>query len=302
VNVHSVITETVALLSRTFDKNIQIVEGLNAGDASVIGDPGQIQQLLLNLAINGRDAMPEGGVLTLRADVVQVDDDYCRAHPTEVPGQYVTISVHDTGCGISKEVQGRIFEPFFTTKEPGRGTGMGLAMVYGIVKNHGGFVTVSSEEGEGAVFTVYLPLHFNGIVAERPQVEESPDMGVGRIMIVDDEPVVREIAQTMLMMMGYEAITFDDGKEAVPYYAAHFAEIDLVILDMIMPVMSGRECFRQMQKINPDICAILSSGYGLDGKAQETLNEGMVGFIQKPYKMAELGDIVSSVLKKTVAM
>jgi len=298
VDMHDTIGEVIRLLRRTLDRNITIAERRGAETSTVFGDPAQLQQVVLNLAVNARDAMPEGGELAFETRVVDLDDEYCRTHSGAKPGRHLVLNVSDTGCGMTAETRHRVFEPFFTTKPDGRGTGMGLAMVYGIVKNHGGSIRVYSEVDHGTTFSVYLPLA-EGPVEVRP--EWSPDSrpeGTGCVLVVDDEEVVRNVAEDMLSELGYTVLTASDGDEAVKRYAGMGREIDLVIIDMIMPVMAGRECFRALKEINPDVKAILATGYGFNGKAQEILEEGVAAFVQKPFSMAALATVVARTLAK----
>jgi CheY-like chemotaxis protein len=214
------------------------------------------------------------------------------------PGDYVAMEVADTGCGIPSEIQERIYEPFFTTKEEGQGTGMGLATAYGIIKNHGGEIEVSSHGGSGTTFTVFLPLSRKE--AGEPINEEdgeSPIVGSGHVLVVDDEEIVRNVAADMLTELGYRVTVLPDGREAIERYRTHAGDIDVVILDLIMPNMGGRECFRQLKAINPNVKALLSTGYGMDGQVQETLDEGIIGFVQKPYQMIELGRKLREILE-----
>jgi PAS domain S-box-containing protein len=295
VDLHTVAHEVMGLLTRTIEKNISVTQRLRADSPWVLGDPGQIEQAILNLAVNARDAMPDGGELAIETQVANLDEAFCRTHPEATPGRYVLVSVVDTGMGIPKELQQRIFEPFFTTKESDKGTGMGLAMVYGIVKNHGGFIRLYSEVGHGARFDVYLP-QSTQMGAPAGVEQQSPVRGTGRILLVDDEEVVRDVASRMLRNLGYEVAVAASGDEAVRHYRAHSGQVDLVIIDMIMPGMSGRECFLALKSVNPGIRAILSTGYGLDGKAQDIVDEGMRGFVQKPYTMRELSTAIANAL------
>jgi CheY-like chemotaxis protein len=238
--------------------------------------------------------MPDGGELSIETEVVDVDESYRRTVPDASPGTYVRLTVTDTGCGIPEEVRGRIFEPFFTTKERGKGTGMGLAMVYGVVKNHGGFIRLQSEVGEGARFDVYLPASDEIPPPLRPR--PAPARGTGRILFVDDEAVVRSVASDMLRSLGYEVTPAQSGDEAVDMLMRDKMSFDLAIIDLVMPGLEARECFRKLRVICPSLKAILSSGYGLNGKAQETVDEGMLGFIQKPYTLADLAAAVGQAL------
>ena len=295
-NVQPLIGEVVTLLGRTLDKNITITQRLRTEQAGVQGDPNQIQQVILNLALNARDAMPGGGELTIESDLVNLDEEYCRIHPQATPGPHVMIAVSDTGAGVPRELQDRIFEPFFTTKESGKGTGMGLAMVYGIVKNHGGSIQLYSEPGQGARFSVYLPASVEA--DESAAAPAAPARGSGRILLVDDEEIPRALARTMLERLGYTVAACAGGAEALAHYERHHGETDLVILDMIMPGMDGGECYRGLRRLNPRVRALLSSGYSRDGRAQAILDEGMQGFIQKPYRLEELSAAVAAALAR----
>ncbi len=294
VDLNSTILEVVSLLSRTVNKNITMTEHFDTDQATVLGDPGQLQQVVLNLAINGRDAMLQGGTLTFRTWHQLFDGEQLMAHPGTKPGVFVALSVADTGVGIEKKNLRRIFEPFFTTKDTGKGTGMGLAMVYGIVKSHKGFIDVTSDVGKGATVTAYIPA--TDLVPAAAPLSSLPRKGHGRILIVDDEEVVRKLAREMLRRAGYDVVTAAGTTEAVTWYRAHPHETDLVIIDMVMPGKDGQECFKALKAIDPDVRAILSTGYGLDGHAQDALDTGMVGYVQKPYHMEDLVTAVADAL------
>ena len=302
VDLHRTIDEVMDLLKRTIDKNIRMEQCFEAPVARALGDPGQMQQVMLNLALNARDALPHGGCILFRTDVVDRDERVSANGETSPAGCYVRIRVEDNGCGIPQHELERIFEPFFTTKEHGRGTGgtggtgMGLAMVYGIVHNHGGFIEVSSEVDRGSTFDVYLPIYAEGPPAEKPAPRRTIPRGSGRILLVDDEELVRNVAAQILGKLGYRVDTASDGLQAIESYRATNRGFDLVILDMIMPEMGGWDCFHGLKKIDPDVRAILSTGYGMDGMAQRILDEGMLGFVQKPYRASDLARVVASVL------
>lgn len=297
LDLNETIQEVFTLLNRTIDKNIRITQRPAAGGAFVKGDPDQLQQVVLNLAVNARDAMPEGGELTLGTDKVEIDEKYCESHPDAIAGSFVCLSVSDTGVGISSEVRDRIFEPFFTTKGEGKGTGMGLAMAYGTVHNHGGFIEFESKKNAGTAFRLYLPNHQK--TENLRDVQNKGDIveGSGRILLVDDEPVVRQLGGELLRKLGYEVVEAVDGQRAVDAYKDSDAKFDLVIIDMIMPGMGGRECFHALKAIDEQINAVLSSGYAQDHAVQEILNEGMRGFVQKPYRITELSQIIASALR-----
>lgn len=281
VDLHATVREVVALLGRTIDKRIRIRTSLRAPDPHVMGDPSQIYQLILNLCLNARDAMPSGGDLSIS---------------TREQGENAVLAVADTGTGMTPEVRARIFEPFFTTKAPDKGTGMGLAMVYGIAKNHGGMVYVDTEVGKGSVFHVVLPLCTARAAPRRDAGAVST--GTGRILIIDDEDVVRRVLTKMLEGLGYDVVSAGDTAQAIRYYSAHHQEIDLVILDMMMPKMSGAECFRAIKAANPDVRAVFSSGYSPDADAVSSLKEETVEFLQKPYNVEQLAGVIRKALSQ----
>jgi PAS domain S-box-containing protein len=298
VDLHKLIDGVLALLDRTLDKKITIVSRFFAEPLSTVGDPSQLEQVLMNLAMNACDAMPGGGELRFVTEPFEFDEAWCRAHRGARPGRYAALYVGDSGVGIPQELIGRIFDPFFTTKEQGKGTGLGLAMVFGIVKNHGGYIDVESHPGCGAVFKVYLPLTDE---VEAPAELRPPSLRVmgaarGRILLVDDQEEVREVCGAMLATLGYEVVTASDGLEGVEAYARLAEGIDLVIVDMVMPNLSGRDCFRRIRDIRPDVRAILSTGYSLEGAVEETMREGICGFIQKPYRLEQLARAIEEAL------
>ncbi len=281
VDMHSTIRDLIELLKRTIDKRIRISTSLRAETSSVMGDPGQMYQLLLNLCLNARDAMPGGGELSVS---------------TRAFGDNLVITVSDTGTGIPPEIRDRIFEPFFTTKSPDKGSGMGLAMVYGIARNHGGSVHLESKMGEGSSFHATLPVsHAPGVpAAKRGEVAT----GRGRILVIDDEDIVRQVLSRMLRGLGYEVVTAGDSRQAVQYYRENFARIDAVILDMIMPRMGGRECYMALKAVNPDVRAVLSSGYSRDDEASDLVEEEGLEFLQKPYQLEQLGTVLRRALSR----
>jgi two-component system cell cycle sensor histidine kinase/response regulator CckA len=296
VNLHDTVREVVTLLRQTISENIHVSCELNSDDLLVTGDPGQIEQVLLNLALNSRDAMPSGGQLTISTGTVEVDASKV-PEPDVKPGRYALLTVTDTGSGISRDNLQRIFEPFFTTKGHGRGTGMGLAMVYGTVRNHGGFTEVESRPGEATTFKVYFPMERCEALDEPgPEVDVAPHAGTGRILVIDDEDLVRDVARSMLEACGYDVVAFSNGHDAVEYYRGHGEKIDLVLIDMVMPEMSGRECFLALREMDPGVRAVLSTGYGADGEAREIVQEGMVGLVLKPFSKSALAKTVRDAL------
>ncbi len=297
VDIHGMIEESAELLSRTLGDNIQVETRCEATRPMVLGDRSQLKQVIANLGVNARDAMPDGGCLTISTADLNATTIRNHALPVSEEG-WIEMIVEDTGCGISERFRGRIFEPFFTTKGKGKGTGMGLAMIYGIVANHKGTINVSSEIGKGTAFTICLP-RTKGVdpLSYGRKVDESGEGLEGHcIMVVDDEAVVVNVASAILQETGCCVETFTRGDEAVTYYGKCAKDIDLVLMDMEMPGMDGGECFRALKDINPDIKVLLSTGYGLNGKAQGLLNEGMLGLIQKPYAATELRQAVQKAL------
>jgi PAS domain S-box-containing protein len=290
VDLHAIVAEVVAILQHTIDRRIEIQQILKASPPTTTGDPSQLQSAILNLAINARDAMPRGGELIFETKTVELDDAYCRNAPYPMePGRYVRLSVTDSGCGMDAQTRKRIFEPFFTTKEVGKGSGMGLAAVFGTVKHHGGSVNVYSEPGRGSTFAVYLPLAAqHSAEAESPGAEKIGGPCRARILVADDEEIFRGLAQDLLETAGHTVRTKKNGASAVEYYQKHREEIDLVILDMVMPKMDGAEAFRAIRAFDPDAKVLLASGYSINGAAQTLLAEGVKGFLQKPFSREEM--------------
>ncbi|MEA3435015.1 MAG: PAS domain S-box protein [Thermodesulfobacteriota bacterium] len=277
-------------------KEITIYESYEKNLWATEVDRGQIEQVLLNLYVNAWQAMPGGGDLTVKTENISIDENYY-AHFEVTPGKYVKISIADTGEGMDEITRQRIFEPFFTTKEMGRGTGLGLASVYGIIKNHEGFINVYSEPGEGTTFTVYLPASGNAVVKEEKEYNRLID-GQGTILLVDDEEMIIGVGKQMIKRLGYDVITAGSGKEAVEIYKENQDEINLVVLDMIMPVMGGGETFEKLRKIDKNVRVLLSSGYSLNSQASEIMAKGCAGFIQKPFYMKEFSHKIAEILKK----
>jgi two-component system, cell cycle sensor histidine kinase and response regulator CckA len=299
VDVHGLIDETVQMLTRSINKNIAISTDLQARSARTIGDPAQLENAFLNLAINARDAMPAGGTIVFSTRNVELDQFPAAEGMFEGrPGKYIQIRVADTGAGMSNEVRQRIFEPFFTTKEHGKGTGMGLASVYGTVKSHKGAVEVHSQLGTGTDFILYLPCSNveEPVEADRTADAEVPTTIAAHVLAIDDEPLVLGSMKRLLENLGCRVTTCATGAEAVERYRTSFKEFDAVILDLIMPGMSGKEAFTQMRAINPRIVALVISGYSLEGDVQEMLDAGVKGFLEKPFKGDELARTLSRVL------
>ena len=260
-------------------------------------DRGQLEQVLLNLYINAWQAMPEGGDLSLATQNVTLGELEVKPYGRQ-PGRYVKISVTDTGMGMDEKTKERIFEPFFTTKKPGQGTGMGLASVYGIIENHGGFITVESELGKGTRFDTYLPASDKVIASGETIAEKKILTGRETILVVDDEEINATVMKEILESLGYRVLVAGSGQEAVAVYMEKGKDVDLVLLDMIMPGMGGGRTFDALRSINPGVKVILSSGYSADGEARQILDRGCNGFIQKPFRIANIAGMIREVIEK----
>jgi PAS domain S-box-containing protein len=259
-------------------------------------DQGQIIQVLLNLYVNAADAMPDGGELQVQTENVSFRESDVEQFPFEVEsGNFVKVSVTDTGVGMDEVTQAKIFEPFFTTKEMGRGTGLGLASAYGIVRNHGGIINVYSRKGEGTTFNFCIPASKN-VVKEEKKSPEKILQGEETVLLVDDEETVIDVGQHMMEKMGYKVLTAKDGKTALEVYAKNRERIKMVIIDMVMPGMGGGQVYDRIKELNPAVKALLSSGYSMDGKAAEIMNRGCDGFLQKPFSMKELSKKMREIL------
>jgi CheY-like chemotaxis protein len=294
-DLNELITSSTVLFGRT-KKEISIHRKMQVDLWTVEVDQRQIEQVALNLYVNAWHSMPGGGKLFLETKNVMLDDDFVK--PFELgPGKYVEISVTDTGVGMDQTTQKRIFDPFFTTKEMGRGTGLGLASAYGIIKNHSGIINVFSEKGKGASFNIYLPASEKEVVKEKKLAKEILK-GYGTILLVDDEDMIIDVGKELLKKMGYKVLVTKSGKAAVELYEANKDEIDIVILDMIMPNMGGGDTYDKLKEVDSDIKVLLSSGYSVDGQATEILERGCNGFIQKPFNMIDLSQKIRKILDK----
>jgi PAS domain S-box-containing protein len=294
VNIHTLIGEVVALLERSIDKRIAIRTDLAARLPVVMGDATQLQNALLNLAINARDAMPDGGEIVFASRLIESDAPDRKESPTLSRGPWLRIVVADTGCGMSEETLKRIFEPFFTTKEAGKGTGMGLAAVYGAVQIHKGAISVDSTPGRGTTFEIDLPLAATEAVEKGHETDVPARIAKAHVLVVDDEPHVRDLLGDMLRRAGCEVRTCQDGIEAIALFSEVWREIDVVILDMVLPRMGGRDIFAALRRIDPKINVLLVSGYSLDGETQSLLDAGARGFLEKPFHLATLLQMVGA--------
>ncbi|GEM_PF-1176553 len=288
VNVTEVIGEVAGILERSIDRRIEIRQDYRAERPFISGDPSQVQSAILNLAINARDAMPEGGSLTFRTENVHLDDGYCHLHSLDLgAGEYLAVSVTDTGIGMDEGVMAHIFDPFFTTKAQGQGTGLGLAGVYGCLRNHHGSVEVTSRLGGGSTFTLLFPVAIEDYKHVAPSERRLKLTGEERILLVEDEEVVRNLAVKILTNAGYSVTACADGPEAIKLYRNGVNDYDLILLDMMMPNMHGKDVFAALKLVNPQVCVVLMSGYS-DCDVQEVLDQGITGFVPKPFLSKQL--------------
>jgi PAS domain S-box-containing protein len=295
-DLNELIERTCDMFGRT-RKELTIHTNYQRDIWSVEVDWGQIEQVLLNLFFNARQAMPKGGDLYVETEHDFLDDKYTKPYGVK-SGKYVRITVMDTGVGMDEATRQRIFDPFFTTKEMSRGTGLGLASAYGIIQNHGGIIDVSSQKGKGTTFRIYLPASEKAIVKKKKTLPDDILKGTETVLLVDDEIKILDIGKEILEEMGYKVLTAQNGKEAVRIFKQNKDVIDLVILDMIMPEMGGGEAYDSIREEKPQVKALLSSGYSIDGEASEILERGCDGFIQKPFKMKELSMKIREILDK----
>jgi len=290
INLNQLVDETSRIFSRT-RKEITIHRELSSDLYNTEADKGQIERVLLNLYVNAADAMHQGGDLILKT--MNTTHQHVQGRIFKLkPGDYVCLMVTDTGTGMDKKTQERIFEPFFTTKEMGRGTGLGLASVYGIIKGHGGYIDLESENGVGTTFSVFLPAS-DETIHEIADIVAPVKTGSGTVLMVDDEEIVLEVGIEMLKILGYEPLAAKGGNDAIDLYKKKQGKVDLVILDMIMPEKGGGEVYDSIKEIDPNAKVLLSSGYSIDGQATEILKRGCNGFIQKPFNMQELSQKLS---------
>lgn len=295
VDMHEIINDVLALLEGSIDKKITLKTKLTAENPVTKGDPSQIQNAILNMAINACDAMKEGGVLLISTRNESLAKDQCCVE-TEA-GIYLMVAVSDTGTGMDEDTKSRIFEPFFSTKETGEGTGLGLPSVYGTVKSHKGCVTVESRIGVGSRFKLYFPVSDLKDTTIKTEDNGIMEMGQGTILLVDDEEMVRSMVSESLIRCGYTVYTCNNGSEAVEWYKEYHANTDLVILDMVMPVMDGMECYQNLRKMNPKVKVILASGFSINDKVHKLIENGALEFIEKPFSRIDLSRLVAKLLR-----
>lgn len=294
INMHKVINDTAEILKRTIDKSIKIELDLHSEYYKIMGDDSQLQNGLMNIGINASHAMPDGGILRFETEQVFLDESFCKSvHQKLTVGEYLAISIHDTGTGMSPEVMKKIFEPFYTTKEQGKGTGLGLAAVHGIVESHQGAIRVESILGEGSHFYLYFPLQVEQFKEVTTIIETKSGNGE-KILIVDDEELMRITAKLILSKLNYMVDTAENGEQAVEMYARN--HYDLILLDMIMPGINGRKTFEKLQEIDPEVAVILASGFSKDTDIKMMFEKGLKGFIRKPYRQSDLSNTITTIL------
>ena len=293
IDINEIVVASAALFGRT-RKEIQIHNKVSSAPMIVEADKRQIEQVLLNIFVNAWQAMPDGGDLYLEIKPFDMDETARRVHKLQ-PSRFVRISVADTGVGMDKATQQRVFDPFFTTKDKSRGTGLGLASAFGIIKNHGGLITVESEPGHGAIFHIFLPLTEKQLQKEK-RAEDTIVRGKETILLVDDEQMVTNVGQAMLEKLGYRVIVANDGKQAVDEIERNGNKIDLVILDLVMPGMDGEKTFDRIRENQTTLPVLLSSGYSINGQATKIMRKGCNGFIQKPFNLSKLSKKVRQIL------
>ncbi|MCF8032471.1 MAG: PAS domain S-box protein [Desulfarculaceae bacterium] len=298
VDLNREVAQAVKILERTIPKMIKIETTLSEEAKVILGDATQLEQVLMNLATNARDAMPQGGRLQISTDNADLTEEFCRTHPGVEPGEYVLLRVQDNGLGMDRETVRHVFEPFYTTKGPGTGTGLGLFTVYGIVESHGGYINCDSTPGQGSEFTIYLPAASGGVILLEPEEDMDAPVTGGRetILLVDDEEAILEVVRDVLRQYGYAVLTADSGEGALEMFCDGPGQVDLVILDLGMPGMGGGNCLRRMLETESEAKIVVATGYAGSDKRGEMLEAGARRFITKPYRLDDLLRTVRQVL------
>ena len=294
-DLNELVAQSISMFGRT-KKEISIKTKYQKNLGTIEVDRSQIDQVLLNIFVNAWQAMHEGGILYVQTRNVDLSKNFVAAYGAR-PGKYAAISITDNGIGMKEEISRRVFDPFFTTREKDRGTGLGLASAYGIVKNHDGIITVESEKGRGTTFTVYLPVSGKKVVDEKP-AEPEILTGSETVLLVDDEQLIIDVGGKLLQRMGYRVLTADNGNQAIEIYRQNKGTIEIVILDLIMPQVSGGEVYDRLKEIDPQVKVLLSSGYSAESQAAEILRRGCNGFIQKPFRPEALSKKIRAILSQ----
>ncbi|MBD3315640.1 MAG: response regulator [Chitinivibrionales bacterium] len=300
IDMHSLVTEVMAALRDSSDMRIILRKEFSARTATVLGDPDQLRDALFDVALNAKDALSEQGEIVFASFEANVDGEFCYTHGLDSASRdYLVISVHDSGVGMDEETRKRVFEPFFTTKEAGKGTGLGLASAHGVIEAHRGTMEVESARGEGTTVRMYLPMFREGTAG--PVRETIPICGDyepsgKRILIIDDEEVFLDAGGEMLRALGHKVILFRSVSHALEFYQDNYHRVDLVIIDMDMPAMRGDECYRRLKRINGEVKALIATGHNLDEAAEKLLEDGVTGFMQKPFLIEQLRESIGRIL------
>jgi PAS domain S-box-containing protein len=298
IELNSIILRVEKLLKRLIREDIELITSLVSADTTVMADSVQVEQVLMNLVTNARDAMPRGGTLNISTSIEELNEDYIAVHGYGKPGTYVKLSIADTGAGMDERTRERIFEPFFTTKEMGKGTGLGLASVYGVIKQHKAFIDVESEPGRGTSFHIYLPALKRIPSKNDAHTEEALQGGTETILVAEDDEIIRNLTSSILREFGYTVIVAEDGNDAVREYRENRDRISLLLFDVIMPRKNGKDAYEEIRTIRPDIKALFISGYSADMISSEGILEKGLSFISKPVSPSELLRKVREVLDK----
>ncbi len=299
LNLNELVSETTRLLQSAVGARIEFRVALAPDLNSIRGDPTQIHQVLINLCLNARDAMSQGGRLLVETQNAEIQEEFCKKYPYAKPGKYVLLSVSDTGVGMNAATLDHIFEPFFTTKEMGKGTGLGLATVYGIVRQHEGFLNVVSEPGRGSAFLVYFPTSLEVQEVPKPPRTNHARGGRETILLAEDNEALQELIVRTLEGLGYRVIAVSNGEEAVREFNANHSKISMVILDVVMPVLDGTEAYLQMREIRPDLPVVFATGHSTESVLLGSLVKEGAAFLQKPYPLSDLSRIVRDLLDRS---
>jgi len=282
IDLNAVIKRSEQLLGRVIGEDIEFRTKQSENELSVLADTVQIEQVLMNLAANARDAMPDGGILLIQTDEVNLEEDFIRANSYGRPGKYACLSVTDTGIGMDENTRLRIFEPFFTTKDVGKGTGLGLSMVYGIIKQHDGYINAYSEPGKGTTFKIYLPLIASAAAEKTAAGHTEIARGTETVLVAEDDKTIRDLARYVLEGSGYRVVEASNGEEAVKKFMNSTNRIDLLVFDIVMPKKNGKEAYLEIKKSCPDIKALFMSGYTADTAYRKRVLEAELDFVMKP--------------------
>jgi nitrogen-specific signal transduction histidine kinase/CheY-like chemotaxis protein len=296
INLDEIVGDMIKLLKRLIGEDIQLVTKNGNNLKQIKADPGQLEQVLVNLVVNARDAMPRGGTVTIETANTRLDGTYASRHVGVTPGEYVMLAVSDTGMGMDHDTQSHIFEPFFTTKEKGKGTGLGLSTVYGIVRQSGGNIWVYSEPGKGTTFKVYLPQVQGELTQMDSMVKANIKRGSETVLLVEDEDMVRNLASEILEETGYTVLTANGGEEAIRLFNTHPEPIHLMITDVVMPKMSGRDVADRLKQIHPETKVLFMSGYTDEAIVHHGIVDSHIAFIQKPFSEVALTEKIREVL------